>query len=35
MLRFLLDPTGELPWEEEVTAKDVLHIPDSQVISIL
>ncbi|XP_050304030.1 protein disulfide-isomerase A5 [Anthonomus grandis grandis] len=26
--QFMKDPTGDLPWEEDDSAKDVLHIPD-------
>lgn len=25
------DPTGDLPWEEDDTAKDVMHISDPNV----
>ncbi|KAF5294296.1 hypothetical protein FQA39_LY13440 [Lamprigera yunnana] len=28
MVNFMRDPTGELPWEEDVTANDVVHITD-------
>ncbi len=28
LYNFLLDPTGDLPWEEEETAQDVIHISD-------
>ena len=31
MLRFVLDPKGDKPWEEEATAKDVVHIADADV----
>ncbi|OQV17549.1 Protein disulfide-isomerase A5 [Hypsibius exemplaris] len=27
-LTFLKDPTGEAPWEEDTTSKDVLHVED-------
>ncbi|CAG5116417.1 unnamed protein product, partial [Candidula unifasciata] len=26
MVNFLLDPTGELPWEEDPTATDIVHV---------
>lgn len=28
---FMKDPTGDLPWEEDDTAKDVVHISDPNV----
>lgn len=28
---FMKDPTGDLPWEEDDSAKDVVHIPDPNV----
>ncbi|CAG7822630.1 unnamed protein product, partial [Allacma fusca] len=28
IVNFMKDPTGDLPWEEDETAKDVLHLPD-------
>ena len=30
MINFLLDPTGDVPWEEEPTATDVVHIDSPQ-----
>ncbi|XP_066149547.1 protein disulfide-isomerase A5 [Euwallacea fornicatus] len=30
---FMKDPTGELPWEEDDSAKDVIHIPDPNTLS--
>ncbi|KAJ8307304.1 hypothetical protein KUTeg_015388 [Tegillarca granosa] len=30
MVNFLLDPTGDIPWEEEPTATDVIHIDTPQ-----
>lgn len=29
------DPTGDLPWEEDDTAKDVMHISDPNVSFLL
>lgn len=26
MVNFLLDPTGDIPWEEETGAEDVVHV---------
>lgn len=28
---FMKDPTGDLPWDEDDSAKDVVHIPDPTV----
>lgn len=28
---FLRDPTGSLPWEEDATAIDVIHLDDTMV----
>ncbi|RZC32143.1 protein disulfide-isomerase A5, partial [Asbolus verrucosus] len=30
MVNFMRDPTGDLPWEEDATANDVVHIPDAE-----
>lgn len=30
-VNFLRDPSGDLPWDEEETTTDVLHIGDSEV----
>jgi len=30
-VNFLLDPTGDIPWDEEVGAEDVVHIESEQV----
>lgn len=27
----MLDPTGDIPWEEEAGAEDVVHIESEQV----
>lgn len=35
LTRFMLDPTGDLPWEEDPLAADVLHIPDSDAFKKL
>ena len=32
MVRFLQDPTGDMPWEEETTSTDIVHI-DNQPVS--
>ncbi|KRT80104.1 Thioredoxin [Oryctes borbonicus] len=29
MVNFMRDPTGDLPWEEDAAASNVLHIPDA------
>lgn len=34
MGNFMRDPTGDLPWEEEPSGVDVVHLPDT-VVSIL
>ncbi|GFR27518.1 protein disulfide-isomerase A5 [Trichonephila clavata] len=34
IVNFLKDPAGDLPWEEDERAKDVLHIADSNVMHI-
>lgn len=31
MVNFMKDPTGDLPWEEDNSASDVVHIPDITV----
>ena len=31
MMNFLRDPTGDLPWEEDADAGDVVHIEQTQV----
>ena len=33
LANFMRDPAGDLPWEEDPTGLDVLHIPDS-IVSI-
>lgn len=30
-INFLRDPTGDLPWEEDESGADVVHIRDSEV----
>lgn len=38
IVNFMRDPTGSLPWDEDPTATDIIHLPDSEVnisISIL
>lgn len=29
MVNFMRDPSGDLPWEEDNTANDILHLPDA------
>lgn len=31
MVNFMRDPSGDLPWEEDNTANDILHLPDAGV----
>ncbi len=31
LLNFMKDPTGEAPWEEDTSAKDVIHINSEKV----
>ena len=31
MVNFLKDPTGEVPWDEEPEAQDVVHLTSSKV----
>ena len=31
LYNFLLDPTGDIPWDEEPDAGDVVHIANEQV----
>jgi hypothetical protein len=31
MVNFMRDPTGDLPWEEDATANDVMHVSDAEV----
>ncbi|KAF7266973.1 hypothetical protein GWI33_019754 [Rhynchophorus ferrugineus] len=33
MTNFMRDPTGDLPWEEDDSAKDVIHISDPNTLS--
>ncbi len=33
LYNFLLDPTGDLPWEEEETAQDVIHINEEKMFN--
>ncbi|KAJ8917992.1 hypothetical protein NQ315_011445 [Exocentrus adspersus] len=35
MTNFMRDPTGDLPWEEDTSATDVLHIPDANTLARL
>lgn len=34
MVNFMRDPLGDLPWEEDTTANDVIHLSDAQVSTI-
>ena len=31
MVNFMRDPTGDIPWEEDPTAGDVVHVDNKQV----
>ena len=31
MVNFLMDPTGDIPWDEDPTAVDVVHIDTEDV----
>ena len=31
MVNFILDPTGELPWDEDVLARSVRHLNNEKV----
>lgn len=33
MSNFMRDPQGDLPWEEDASGSDVLHVPDTNVSS--
>lgn len=33
LVNFMRDPTGDLPWEEDSTATDVVHIADTQSLT--
>ncbi|XP_018565314.1 protein disulfide-isomerase A5 [Anoplophora glabripennis] len=35
MTNFMRDPTGDLPWEEDTSATDVVHIPDANTLAKL
>ena len=32
LMSFLKDPKGDMPWDEEENAKDVVHLKDENVI---
>lgn len=32
MVNFMRDPAGDLPWDEDAAAEDVLHLSNAQVI---
>jgi len=31
MINFMLDPKGDMPWEEDILAQDVLHLNNPKV----
>jgi len=33
-MKFMNDPTGDLPWEEEPGSEDVTHIETAQVCNL-
>ncbi|KAG5877126.1 hypothetical protein JTB14_031279 [Gonioctena quinquepunctata] len=33
MTNFMRDPTGDIPWEEDPSATDVVHIPDANTLA--
>ncbi|KAK7866488.1 hypothetical protein R5R35_014353 [Gryllus longicercus] len=33
MVNFMRDPAGDIPWEEDTTAVDVVHLPDASSLS--
>ena len=35
MVNFLMDPTGDIPWDEDPTAVDVVHIDTEDVSTVL
>ena len=35
MVNFMRDPTGDIPWEEDPTAGDVVHVDNKQVSIVL
>ncbi|XP_072385588.1 protein disulfide-isomerase A5-like [Diabrotica undecimpunctata] len=35
MTNFMRDPTGDIPWEEDVSATGVVHIPDANTLAKL
>lgn len=34
MTNFMRDPMGDLPWEEDTNAPNILHIPDANVSTL-
>ena len=34
MVNFLMDPTGDIPWDEDPTAVDVVHIDTEDVRTV-
>ncbi|XP_046625601.1 protein disulfide-isomerase A5 [Neodiprion virginianus] len=35
MVNFMRDPSGDLPWDEDSTALDILHVPDNNALTKL
>ncbi|XP_012263633.2 protein disulfide-isomerase A5 [Athalia rosae] len=35
LVNFMRDPSGDLPWDEDSTAVDILHIPDNNALTKL
>lgn len=35
LVNFLMDPTGDIPWEEEPTAGDVVHVETPEVCLVI
>ncbi|XP_067130609.1 protein disulfide-isomerase A5 isoform X2 [Centruroides vittatus] len=35
MVNFLKDPSGDMPWEEDETAKDIIHVSDANALGKL
>lgn len=35
IVNFLLDPTGDMPWDEDPTARQIYHLGDSLVSELL
>ena len=35
MISFMLDPTGDAPWEEDQSARNVVHINSEKVLVLM